>query len=205
MIDRTDLKTEFGGKCFRCGYDTCSYALDFHHIDGREGKSGSTNIQEVVEHPERFELVCANCHRELHYEIHLANRVYRTCEFCGKEFRLIRYGKSREGRGRFCSKRCQHDARSATARTPERIFERINQQIERQGECMVWTGDLAGSIYTPIIGAYTEKRVFRPLSVRRVLYEATHGKDATPKRLYASCGNQLCVSPEHATSSRQRY
>jgi hypothetical protein len=206
MIDRTILVEKFGGKCERCAYNECQRALHFHHRNGREGKtSGKVDLQEVADFPERFQLLCANCHIWTHDQLDRARHVIRTCEFCGKQFRLIHYSTSREGRGRFCSRRCQHDARSATARTIERVLERIDSYIERRNDCLIWTGNLAGNNYTPIINAYDEKGVFHPLSVRRVLYEATHGKDATPKRLYASCGNKLCVSPEHATSSRQRY
>ncbi len=47
-------------------------ALHFHHVDGREAegefsKPGSVKLAEVERYPERFELLCANCHIELHY------------------------------------------------------------------------------------------------------------------------------------------
>jgi hypothetical protein len=46
--------------------------LHFHHIDASEkydwnvkGKGGAS-IREVRKHPERFQLVCACCHIEIH-------------------------------------------------------------------------------------------------------------------------------------------
>lgn len=66
---RKELKTRFGGRCSRCGYDRCFAALHFHHRNGRgEEPSGGTRIQEVRDHPERFKLVCANCHIEHHQD-----------------------------------------------------------------------------------------------------------------------------------------
>lgn len=67
--ERAAIKEQFGGACGRCGYNRCQAALHFHHINGREGefkKRGSVNLRELKKHPERFELVCANCHTEIH-------------------------------------------------------------------------------------------------------------------------------------------
>jgi hypothetical protein len=65
-----------GGKCNRCGYDNCIEAFEFHHIDpstkdpsldGRginRGKSFEASKEEL----DKCVLLCANCHREVHYE-----------------------------------------------------------------------------------------------------------------------------------------
>ena len=59
-------------KCAICG-DTRWYVLDFHHVDGkdftisekvREGCSLNTIKEEI----KKCILVCANCHREIHYK-----------------------------------------------------------------------------------------------------------------------------------------
>lgn len=64
-----------GGKCNRCGYSRCVGAFDFHHI----GQSKEVRLHEY--YLKRFEqkvkdgkimLLCANCHRELHYMEHHA-------------------------------------------------------------------------------------------------------------------------------------
>lgn len=70
--ERKCLKTSFGGKCSICGYDRNFSALHFHHLDSTEkdlwnvkGKGGSS-LREIRNHPRRFQLVCANCHIEIH-------------------------------------------------------------------------------------------------------------------------------------------
>lgn len=66
-----------GGRCEKCGYDKNMAALDFHHTSPFEKDFGITEainaftkkqfedlvVPEVLE---RCELLCANCHRELH-------------------------------------------------------------------------------------------------------------------------------------------
>ncbi len=61
-----------GGKCSKCGYDSCVGALEFHHIDP---KSKIFNIskdalakpwEDVRKELDKCILVCANCHREIH-------------------------------------------------------------------------------------------------------------------------------------------
>jgi hypothetical protein len=67
---RRDMLQRFGGCCARCGYARCTAALHFHHKVSHEKyawtKKGGTSIRELVAHPERFELLCANCHVEHH-------------------------------------------------------------------------------------------------------------------------------------------
>lgn len=60
-----------GGKCERCGYDKCIGALDFHHLDPSQKDFGiSTNIKSfdlIKKELDKCILLCANCHREEHY------------------------------------------------------------------------------------------------------------------------------------------
>ena len=62
-----------GGKCCRCGYDKCITALEFHHIDPttKEAKTLGTTaaIAKQKAESDKCILVCANCHREIHYEL----------------------------------------------------------------------------------------------------------------------------------------
>ena len=72
-IERAALLAQFGGRCQACGYDRCQAALHLHHIDSSEkydwSGSGKTSIREIHAYPERFRLLCANCHIELHEEL----------------------------------------------------------------------------------------------------------------------------------------
>lgn len=64
------LKQARGGKCERCGYNTCIKALEFHHLDPNEKDFTISNdhfkLKEAVEESKKCILICANCHRELH-------------------------------------------------------------------------------------------------------------------------------------------
>ena len=68
-----------GGECITCGYKRCMAALDFHHRDpntkeflvsqraarvrlGSEGKRAKALEIEIL----KCDLLCANCHREIH-------------------------------------------------------------------------------------------------------------------------------------------
>lgn len=74
------LVAEAGGKCQRCGYSRCLAALEFHHRDPNDKDPQlfrTKHRREVVDAATRAELkkcdlVCSNCHRELHDELHLA-------------------------------------------------------------------------------------------------------------------------------------
>ena len=75
-IKRNRLKQKLvdykGGKCEICGYDKCIDALEFHHKNPKEkemtisryGKS----LQTLKKEADKCILVCANCHREIHYK-----------------------------------------------------------------------------------------------------------------------------------------
>ena len=60
-----------GGSCIRCGYKKCAGALEFHHRDPSKKDFGiaSGDIKgwdAVREEIEKCDLLCANCHREVH-------------------------------------------------------------------------------------------------------------------------------------------
>ena len=63
-----------GGSCQCCGYSTCIQALEFHHLNPEEKEinfGSNTNLGwgAVKEELKKCILVCANCHREIHYGI----------------------------------------------------------------------------------------------------------------------------------------
>ena len=60
-----------GGKCLRCGYDTCEASLTFHHLDPTEKEhglaSGNTwGWDKMKKEIDKTLLVCHNCHAEHH-------------------------------------------------------------------------------------------------------------------------------------------
>ena len=63
-----------GGKCERCGYNGNLAALDFHHRDPQTKNFqidlrsfSNTNLDTLKEELDKCDLLCANCHREIHY------------------------------------------------------------------------------------------------------------------------------------------
>ena len=62
-----------GGKCEICEYDKCIGALDFHHLDPSKKDFAISNsniyknLDKLKEEVDKCILVCANCHREIHY------------------------------------------------------------------------------------------------------------------------------------------
>lgn len=77
-VDRQNKHSEIireykGGGCSKCGYNKCSAALDFHHIDpatksfalSKSNMSKSLSI--LKEEADKCIILCANCHREHHH------------------------------------------------------------------------------------------------------------------------------------------
>lgn len=62
-----------GGKCQHCGYNKCIAALEFHHRNPTQKDFGLSNgntysWEKIKNEIEKCDLLCANCHRELHFE-----------------------------------------------------------------------------------------------------------------------------------------
>lgn len=61
-----------GGKCEKCGYDKCKWVFDFHHLNPEEKDFGISRYsvlawEKVKKELDKCIMLCANCHRELHY------------------------------------------------------------------------------------------------------------------------------------------
>lgn len=67
-----------GGKCNICGYDKCVGALELHHRDPSKKSftfshikmtSFEKNKERICKELDKCDLLCANCHRELHFKV----------------------------------------------------------------------------------------------------------------------------------------
>ena len=63
-----------GNKCCRCGYNKCSEALEFHHLNPKEkdftiSAYNSSNWEDYLKESKKCILVCSNCHKEIHNNI----------------------------------------------------------------------------------------------------------------------------------------
>ena len=77
-VTKNRMVESMGGKCQCCGYNKCSDALEFHHIDsnGKEMALGASRASpkawiKIVEELRKCILVCSNCHKEIHYNLNL--------------------------------------------------------------------------------------------------------------------------------------
>lgn len=62
-----------GGACQKCGYDRCLSALEFHHRDPEQkefawAKMRMKSWERIKSEIEKCDLLCANCHRETHWD-----------------------------------------------------------------------------------------------------------------------------------------
>lgn len=59
-----------GGRCVECGYDRCTRALQFHHLDPTKKDFGiggkSLSWDKIKTELDKCILVCGNCHAEIH-------------------------------------------------------------------------------------------------------------------------------------------
>ena len=68
---KTAMFEYVGASCKLCGYDRCTDALDFHHLDPDKkdfsiSKMGNMSLPKILKEIDKCIMVCANCHREIH-------------------------------------------------------------------------------------------------------------------------------------------
>tara|TARA_B100000315_G_C14495395_1_gene549697 strand:- start:102 stop:581 length:480 start_codon:yes stop_codon:yes gene_type:complete len=71
-VHKKEILSVFGGKCIKCGYKKCIAALEFHH--GKSDKENNVkdmiknySKEKALKEAKKCIILCANCHRELHY------------------------------------------------------------------------------------------------------------------------------------------
>lgn len=65
-----------GGKCIKCGYNKCEGSLQFHHRNPQEKSftlsainvSKELDMEELYREADKCDLLCANCHGEIHFD-----------------------------------------------------------------------------------------------------------------------------------------
>lgn len=196
---RATLRERWGNKCSRCGYDRCHRALQFHHIDSSEKRAyksrGRASSVEIAEHPERFTLLCANCHFEEHHALDEASKRMVKCRQCGAVFNSQPH-RDKHGRGAFCTRRCLHDYRMQQARDGVSIVPRFWKYANKVDDgCWLWTGSYVRQY--PVIPVRNRDGRTTSVNPARVSYELHY--ERLPKRvnLVRSCGNPACVRPDH--------
>lgn len=167
------LIASFGGACQRCGYHRCLRALHFHHKDASEKAEwsrgrGNASQDEVTRHPERFILVCANCHAEIHDEEAKQHRKQREthCLACGK---LLTPDPARLATGRY---------------------------VRKTDTCWLWTGTTMKGGYG-VMQAFKDNGKPSPLLVHRLSYTLHHGAIPRGAQVLRTCQNPACVCPNH--------
>lgn len=73
-IEKLDFSNSIKVKCVVCGYDRCSSALDFHHVDDNEKEATISwmvtnrayTLDDIRKEMMKCVVVCSNCHREHH-------------------------------------------------------------------------------------------------------------------------------------------
>jgi hypothetical protein len=196
LEQRRELVALFGGACQICGYAKCLRALQFHHVDPTYKKEWlrgtTTSVKEVAAHPERFRLLCANCHFEEHERLDKERVTFAKCLHCGKEFRTTD-SRTKTGRSRYCSRACMHLARTPIAIA--NIENRFWKFVQKTDTCWNWTSvQIRGRAVMQIKGTngkYTCK------SVHRLSYELHFGLIPAGRNVKQTCGNHLCVNPKH--------
>lgn len=194
---RRKLIAQFGGGCQRCGYDRCIRALQFHHKDPSEkylwSKSGRVAPAEVEAHPERFILLCANCHFEEHDALDDLKREMKICPVCGQSFRRQSRSREADNRGQYCSKACGYKAQHIPFN--DTFLDRLWKKVDKSGDCWLWTGGTIGGY--GVQPWRNENGKYTPRSVVRVSYVQHFGQIPAAVGVIHTCENRLCVKPEH--------
>ena len=81
-----------GGKCCKCGYSKNSAALDFHHEDpsikeDNWAKTRQKSWDKVIKESKKCILLCANCHREIHWDSNNENLNIDIKELTNRELK----------------------------------------------------------------------------------------------------------------------
>jgi 5-methylcytosine-specific restriction endonuclease McrA len=90
---KAELVAKLGGRCSHCGYNRCLNALVFHHKDpNKKMKSEGGFVQRYLDGGEidlsNIQLLCANCHAEVHAEDEIKGLNYKPITNYPRNFPL---------------------------------------------------------------------------------------------------------------------
>lgn len=200
---RRELITERGGCCAECGYNRSQRALHFHHLDPSEKSiwsegRGNATVAEIDAHPERFVLLCANCHIELHDRADQAAKQWRDCARCGARF-ATNVSRLKKRRGLYCSRRCAYADRPAQAvgTERERLWKFVVKPSDGDG-CWGWSGSMSSLV--PYLNRHVDGKNI-PTTAARISYEMHHGPIPAGKHVKRTCRSRQCVNPDHLALS----
>lgn len=132
-----------GGRCIICGYNKCSKALQLHHRDPNKklfelciSEIRGKNWDSVLKEADKCDLICANCHFEIHAKefSHYINVVIGTVPGEGQtNFPCVKCGADRKHRSpnNLCNK-CSKENQRKVERPPVKV---LLQQIKEFGYC----------------------------------------------------------------------
>lgn len=127
--NKIKLSLYFGGKCIKCGYDKCINGLTFHHRDESTKKFGigsghTKSYDKLLEEAEKCDLLCHNCHSEVHARPEDFNWKEQMREWLF--FKLLKW---------FCSKRLDQWERWKI----ETKYGSVFVEISREDDGYNWT------------------------------------------------------------------
>ncbi len=141
---KMDVVERFGGKCQVCGYDKCINALEFHHLEDKKESPSYVIMRwswkRAKKELEKCIMVCANCHREIHYKIReidpenlsITKWLTHTCPTCFKGY------DTRNKDQIFCSQVCSKRYHSKPGRpSKEELRHLIRTHPQRQVAVML--------------------------------------------------------------------
>lgn len=146
----------FGGRCGICGYNKCTAALEFHHINPANKSFSFGSIMsrprartQIADELEKCVCLCSNCHKEIHagtsqYDLktlpafnrqlfesmHTSTNVTNKCPICGN---------LKPAQNKYCSLICAGKARVKIQWDDELLLECLNK-----GMSFVSIGELFG-------------------------------------------------------------
>lgn len=149
-----------GGKCAKCGYNTCLSALDFHHIDSNKKDFGvSTKIESLekcISEIKKCVVLCCRCHRELHDKLWTLDeitipifqqsvvdkwitRYIVKLECKAKDCHNI-FETSKQTYKKFCSERCRSKHNKQVRVRRRKVKRPTAEKLARELETNTWVG-----------------------------------------------------------------